>query len=543
MAKGKRYLTSMFMRYRSHYSSFRVLLILALVVAVLFIYKYHSNNRQTAVSDDDGRGDDIDKLMGEVVRKLNLQKPADGQHCAIPHLNSPAVSPGNASCRRIQPIRGSCQLANDMFLSTPKESCDHQQYQTICEYEEMHNAIKCYNDVCDPEKPVSIATTSPDLGTLHWRSLPSIAKLQDLLRNMIDPKSRQHHFGFIFIRCPKLRDEEEKDDEDDDESNTNDTPEYEYNNDDEAYEDDLILAGKHHLVGINVYQLLILPPKIINQKAVHTNKYIDVNVVMLDSISRHHFFRSLPNTVQTMKEINRRNASTVLDFELLQSLKGRTYENLMTFFAGEIYDVAKPFGVLDMPHKPLKTEAMLEQFKKHGYHTSWFEDLCWTWEWGLVKDLLAMDRDLELADRWKKFKDALQTARIDRYDVTLSSCEMLRVNHHHDPFHGPEALCYRGKHQHEYILQYVKYFQSTMAKLKQPYFNNLLLNTGHEDTGRRVQTLDDALADYVEFLTKQENTLTIMYADHGNAYGEFIEKTEEGRIELYNPFLIHHSAK
>ncbi|XP_077983285.1 uncharacterized protein LOC144438130 [Glandiceps talaboti] len=534
MGACHRYLTSMSTRYRYRCLSFRMMFTLAMLLAVVFVYKYWTNRQQVKLSDD-AVHDDIDVLMGEVVRKLNLQRPVKDQ-CFIPHLKSSdklRLLPSNQSCQRIHPIRGSCQLAEELFFSSPTETCSHQEFYSICEYEERKNAVKCYNDICDPKSQVSIATIQEHLGILRWQDFPTISKLQAFITNLTDVRNRFQHHGFVFIKCRKLFNNNDMDSDDEiaDDSNYED-------NDDEAYEDDLILAGKEHLVGRYARQLMILPPKVTKHKAVHTNNYININVFLLDSVSRHHFFRSLPRTIEKFNELNNGNDSMVLDFELMQSLKGRTYENLLAFFTGQILDDKNQFGTQDLPPEPLRSEVLLKEFKKHGYETAWIEDLCWTWEWGIAKNLLALYPDLKLEERWHKFKEALQTAQIDRFDVALTSCEILRVNLHNDPFHGPDAVCYNGQYQHEYILQYLKLYHNAMDKIKQPFFNHVILNVAHEDSGRRVQTLDKNLADYIGQLSQQQNTITIMYADHGNAYGQFIEQTEEGRIEMFNPFLF-----
>lgn len=67
-------------------------------------------------------------------------------------------------------------------------------------------------------------------------------------------------------------------------------------------------------------------------------KKLNINVVWLDSLSRRHFYRSLPKTVQTMDRINRdtRTKAEILDFELMQSVHGHTHENLIAFTQGKV---------------------------------------------------------------------------------------------------------------------------------------------------------------------------------------------------------------
>ena len=62
-------------------------------------------------------------------------------------------------------------------------------------------------------------------------------------------------------------------------------------------------------------------------------------------------------------------------------------------------------------------------------------------------------------------------------------------------------------------------------------------NIPHDDWGTRVQTLDKHLQKALSKVSHQENTVTIILSDHGNAYGRFVEKTLQGREETYHPLL------
>ena len=45
--------------------------------------------------------------------------------------------------------------------------------------------------------------------------------------------------------------------------------------------------------------------------------------------------------------------------------------------------------------------------------------------------------------------------------VFVLSCEVLEDNGHPDPFHGMRAICYNGRHQHEYLLDYIDMYHDT----------------------------------------------------------------------------------
>ena len=57
---------------------------------------------------------------------------------------------------------------------------------------------------------------------------------------------------------------------------------------------------------------------------------------MLDSISRPHFYRTLPRATEALRKILQDPSikATAMDFELLQSVGQQTFDNLRPFFSG-----------------------------------------------------------------------------------------------------------------------------------------------------------------------------------------------------------------
>ena len=167
-----------------------------------------------------------------------------------------------------------------------------------------------------------------------------------------------------------------------------------------------------------------------------------------------------------------------------------------------------------MAPTPLKTEKLLKPLKDFGYTTLWLEDLCYLWEWGISKDLLVHNKRLSGEETWKKLQKALSRGNIDSLGNTYPHCKILEHNGINDHFHGPDKVCYNGKYQHYYSLDYLKLYQETMHSSGQPYFTFFQTNTGHEDTGVRIQDFDIDFVQCLEFLKSQDNTLTIIFSDH-----------------------------
>ena len=64
------------------------------------------------------------------------------------------------------------------------------------------------------------------------------------------------------------------------------------------------------------------------------------------------------------------------------------------------------------------------------------------------------------------------------------------------------------------------------------------LHVAHDDTGRRVQSIDKYLSEFIGRIAFVDNTLTILLAHHGNTYTEYTHAIMEGRFEQYHPFFF-----
>ena len=126
--------------------------------------------------------------------------------------------------------------------------------------------------------------------------------------------------------------------------------------------------------------------------------------------------------------------------------------------------------------------------------------------------------------------------------LTHSSCTVLNSNGVESPFNGPEnnQICFNGKFQHSYFLRSVvdTVKAISQAKYALPLFSYMSLSVGHDNAGRRIQTLDDDLVQYVTELAHDNSTLTIILADHGNTYTYYASAILEGKFEMFHPHLF-----
>ena len=94
--------------------------------------------------------------------------------------------------------------------------------------------------------------------------------------------------------------------------------------------------------------------------------------------------------------------------------------------------------------------------------------------------------------------------------------------------------------QHAYFLRYVTdTIQAVSASRNaQPVFLYTTFNVAHDHRSIRTQTLDIDLEGYVTSMAKDENTLSIILADHGNTYTSYTYEVLEGSFEMFHPSLF-----
>ena len=78
----------------------------------------------------------------------------------------------------------------------------------------------------------------------------------------------------------------------------------------------------------------------------------------------------------------------------------------------------------------------------------------------------------------------------------------------------------------------------SQSSLARPLLSYMSLSVAHDHRGRRIQSLDNELVQYVTDIARDSNTLTIMLADHGNTYTHYTNAIMEGRFEMFHPHLF-----
>lgn len=260
---------------------------------------------------------------------------------------------------------------------------------------------------------------------------------------------------------------------------------------------------------------------------------ININLMLIDSVSRPHFYRSLPRTIKYLQSLKHINETEVLDFELFHSIKGRTFESLIALFTGKNPRISAKYEGVAVPPFAVDFKRIFKKLKNAGYDTLYQEDLCWEHDWGLIKDTGIYKENLPKSMRFRAFTDAIRKNFIDSLGLTHSTCEIFHAYNIIDHFNFPRPICYAGKLQHDYFLSYLK--DAISKRREKPLFSFAVINVGHEGSGKRIRTFDDSFRDFLA--STKDNAIHIIFSDHGNNYGPFA-LTMEGRFETFHPFMF-----
>lgn len=296
-----------------------------------------------------------------------------------------------------------------------------------------------------------------------------------------------------------------------------------------------------------ISQILTFPPLLETEQSEflpneRDKNLINFNVVVLDSVSRAHFYRSLPKTVDTLRTLVHNDSinATALDFELLQSSAPYTFHNIRAFMSGKT-----DFNYVEHSNGTYGIEVLYKKLKNQGYYTLLQEDSCWFDEWGsLFTNNVFQNKTPHTTDeiekRWENFKEIVNGYYIDDYGLSHATCDVLKRYNVTNQFNRPKRICFGGKVFAEHFLDYsLNVFQGYIDSGKtQPIFAYTHLSPGHEVTGTRIRQIDDALSGYLYSIAHEENTLTIVFSDHGPKTTKLSFQTMEGRAEVYDSLLF-----
>ena len=290
-----------------------------------------------------------------------------------------------------------------------------------------------------------------------------------------------------------------------------------------------------------IMQTLFLPRivPVKERKTSRSKKRININIILEDSLSRKHFFRSLPKTKATLRNILHSSSSkaTVLDFEMMQGFSSFTWGNLIRLFAAGKGKYKKTGG----------QEVLYQMFKNAGYATFYQQDSCWYDRWGtdLIKDMVTyVNRgEKEMLKKWIKHKEYFKKANftnfIDDFGLTYYTCTAFKDMNVSNMYRSP-TTCYNSEYLSSMYFRYTRNYIDALQRLSSttPFFAYTHMLTSHESSGKRIASDDEGLSELLNHAAQQHNTLTILLSDHGGKITPFSIKTKQGRYEVFQPLMF-----
>ncbi|CAB4045555.1 Hypothetical predicted protein, partial [Paramuricea clavata] len=284
-------------------------------------------------------------------------------------------------CRRRLLTHGDCTDVVKYFGeygSMKAGQCDTNNAIKICtvskdkNYKREEIQVSCDASPCK-DKRISLGLFSHTTGKIEWQLVRDINRLSTLLKNHI--MSSAFAPGFALLKCE----------------------------------------------GGQGIQVLTFPKILDRVEAVQKHekrRRFNINIVLEDSLSRAHFYRTLLKTASTFRDIiyNQSIPSTLLEFEKAQSHASNTYHSLQRLFTAQKYWNSKTncgYGIKEFLANVTKhtctygVEEIFSRYKKAGYSTLLQEDHCWFDHWGSFLDprkgLARVKNEKSRLSRWKDF--------------------------------------------------------------------------------------------------------------------------------------------
>jgi len=239
------------------------------------------------------------------------------------------------------------------------------------------------------------------------------------------------------------------------------------------------------------------------------HKPLSIVFLSIDSFSRRHFFRKLPQTLSTLNSLNAQESGyRVFDFKLHNVLGATSTENMVPMFGNS------PF--LEVPQPPyrdlLGPGALWNIFKSKGYMTLMGYENC----------------DYHFPAALGKVVDVDHFAR----NFYCAASKFLNVKMSKE---GQVQRCIGPHMSHYYVLNYTQAFAQAYQDANQ--FVYLHLNAAHEESGQHAATLDADLdlfvREYLGKMRESHDVVLILQGDHGMRYGNWykdIEAYQENKL-------------
>lgn len=225
---------------------------------------------------------------------------------------------------------------------------------------------------------------------------------------------------------------------------------------------------------------------------------LSVYMIVFDSVSRQHFYRSFPLTTAFLNSTLRLSPNfSLYDFQLNNAAGINTAPNMIPFLFG--HDLASHQYLIqnlsisrpsDSPSfLKLQERAIWKVFERAGFVTMFGYDSVWDYLTRYIGREVAVDHMVSNFYRAAK--------QVFGYEDNLR-----------------KPRCFGCENAHTFLLQYITQFHTNYHGLNR--FAYIHLSPGHERSGTVIRTADADLKEFLETMTSTEEDLVLMVgSDHG----------------------------
>mmetsp|Transcript_20175 Transcript_20175/g.37607 ORF Transcript_20175/g.37607 Transcript_20175/m.37607 type:complete len:828 (-) Transcript_20175:1181-3664(-) len=246
---------------------------------------------------------------------------------------------------------------------------------------------------------------------------------------------------------------------------------------------------------------------------------LSILMLTIDSASRRHFFRKLPKTVAYLNELQSRYSVT--DFKIHNVIGDNSAFNQIPLFTGSqmIRKTRREGDEVSYYNGDALNKSLYKYMKEMGYATLMALEFCHPY----FIEYLGRKPDFDhlMGNFW---------------------CGAHKFSGYHFEKMSSGQRCIGAEFSHSYLLNYLKEFTINYQEVNQ--FMYAHITTGHEASGRQIQTLDDDLVEFLQDYLEIASSLNIEVAillqgDHGMRYGAWYTEAaafQEHRLPAF--FMI-----